>query len=128
MNDVFDMVTHGPNAIVVVNSGSMPSQDVFIQEEITEEDHRANYLRRVTRVYEKGGHEEATVHIYDEPNAVPLESTFIMVTSGDVIESKTYRRFMRKNPAVIDLDITHNMHSSSTSYINTVHYDGPTHL
>lgn len=35
---------------------------------------------------------------------------------------------MRRNPSPIDLDIAKNMYPSSKSYINTVNYDGPTHV
>ena len=67
--------------------------------------------------------------MFVKPNAAPLDSTFIFLTGNDA-KSKTYSRFFRKNPASFDMDIVDTMSPpspSSTSYINTHLYDGPTH-
>ena len=66
MKEVFDIFREDKNAVLVVNSGSMPSPEAVIHEEIEDDDHRANFLRRVTRSMQLGGHEEGTVHVYDE--------------------------------------------------------------
>ena len=51
--------------------------------------------------------------------------------TGNVAFSQTYRRFFRRNPAGIDIDIAENMYSPPPShpvyYVNTHYYDGPTH-
>lgn len=114
---------------VVINVGSSPSGDQEFNENIEEDDYRGNFLRMASRIEDYDGLEEL-VHVYDEPAAAPLDSTFLFVM-GYAPDNDTYSRFFRRNPAGIDLDIAERVYSpppSSSSYINTKLYDGPTHL
>lgn len=117
-----------PDTVLVFNAGYCPS-DVVDSEDIEENDYRANFLRMAPREAQYGGLEmtDSTFHVYEEPNALPMATSYIFVT-GDVINSMTYRRLMRKNAAAVDLDIARTMYKSSSSYIPTRQYDGATHL
>lgn len=108
-------------ALVVVNAGNAPC-DPSHQHQVHDknDEMRSEFFGMVSRVDSGYGF----VMLYDEPLAAPLDSTFLVITTGDFSES--YTRFVRPTPTAIDLDIVKRFHPQS-SPLPTQFYDGSTH-
>jgi len=66
LKEMFDMVVDDPNSVIVINTGSTPSFDNVIHPNISDNDHRADYLRKSTKLESNGGYELGIAHVYDE--------------------------------------------------------------
>lgn len=111
-------VVESEEAIVVVSSGSQPSlPDVDTQVELS---HRERFLRQAARPASHGGLDYHAIHVYDEPLAQPLSSTFMTFFYET---GKSYARFVRKNSPMIDNDVVSRLLPGT----DTTVYDGPTH-
>lgn len=106
-------------SLIVVNVGSMPSIEV----DYTNDDKKsiqAEYLKHMSGRVDL----VEAIHVYDEPLGAPFDTTFIMLIP--TAYSKGYFRLVRKQPAVIDLDIVNLLHKQK--HLPTMFYDGPTHI
>ena len=62
-----------------------------------------------------------------QPFAAPLPPTFLIAFMQQ--DGEVYQRFLRRNPAAIDLDLANELHPAATTpHHQTFYYDGPTHL
>lgn len=114
-----DELLGSDEAIVVLSTGSRPT--LFEVDSETKLSARETLLRNAARKTEDGGLDLESTHIYDEPLAKPLSSTFVAFFYSE--ERESYARFIRKNSPMIDIEMVNRLWPHTRTKV----YDGPTH-
>ena len=112
-----------PEAVVVVNSGSTPLLSDRHRETILSP--RDLLLRQAHRSTEHGGLGYGGVLVYDEAQAMPLSSSFIVMFPTD---SYTFARFLRRNTPAVEVDIIDRVLPIPGRPSSLAMYDGMAHL